>query len=99
LLDRGEVPPVCGMLDVVPGCYDAEDRPATGERVERGDMLGEECRVPIRHTGDKGSQLDPLGDRCQSAEGDIALEDGCRGPTERPQLHYVVHHPHRRITG
>ena len=83
------------VFHVVPGSPDAEDGPALGDDVQRGDDLGQDPRVPVGHPGDQRAQLDPPGAGRQGAEQGVRLQHGLVRSAEGRELEVVVHHPDR----
>ena len=83
------------VLLLVPRRPDAQPGAATGEHVERRDGLEQDAGVPVRHPGDQGAQLDPLGDGGRVRQRRVALEHVQLGRADHPDLEEVVHDPQR----
>ena len=65
------------------------------DHVERGDGLGQQGRLAVRHAGHQRSEADPLGACGERAEQRVGLEHLLVGVAEHRQLEEVVHHEHR----
>ena len=91
LLHRWEVDAECHVLDVEPGGADAEERPAAGDDVECGHLLGEDRGVPVGHSGDQRAEHGRLGASRERAQQGVGLEHLGVGRAEEGELEEVVH--------
>ena len=79
------------VLALVPGGADAQERPAAGQHVERGDGLREQAGVPVGDAGDEQAELHPLGLRRDEVQHRVALEHRVERGLEVLHLEPVVH--------
>jgi glutaryl-CoA dehydrogenase len=82
--------PVC--FGLVPGRPDAQHRPAARQHVQRGDLLGQQPRLPVDHRRHDREQLDPGGPRGQPAQRGVGLEHLVFWRPDVPDLPHMVHH-------
>ena len=95
LAGRRELEAVAVVLVLVPRRPDAQDGSARRHDVQRGDDLGEQRGVPVRHPGDHGSQGDPGGPSGDPPEQRVGLQHRLGPPAHVGDLVEVVHHPDR----
>ena len=90
--DRREVIAVAGMLDVIPGRPEPEDRAPPGDHVERRRLLREQRRVPIRDPRDQRPEPDPTRLSGKRRKRHPALEHRFGDRADALDLIEVVHH-------